>query len=161
MVLIGERDPKNNQNQPSAFYFGVENIVENNFPFALLFNKNTLGNSLLVGRLRYFSIDDSANIRFSSDAGGSSTSFTLDSAGVASVPYSVVFDLTAPNSVAVQITSSSTLFDSAYMPTISPIDGTATDGNVLEGDILIFIATDTYPLSGTYSSTIYCILTQT
>ncbi len=32
MVLIGERDPKNNQNEPSSFYFGVESIVSNPFP---------------------------------------------------------------------------------------------------------------------------------
>ncbi len=33
--------------------------------------------------------------------------------------------------------------------------------HLLEGEIRIFIASETYPVSGTYSSTIYCILTQT
>ncbi len=160
MILIGERDPKNDQNEPSAFYFGVESIVSNPFPYADLFSKNTLGNSLFVGRLRYFSLDDSANVRFSSNSGGTMASFTLQSPGVAPVPYNLVFDPTAPNTSATQITSSSTTFHSAYLPTISPIDGTTTDAEVLEGDIRIFVAPETYPLSGTYNSTIYCILTQ-
>ena len=161
MILIGERDPRNNQNEPSAFYFGVESIVSNPFPYADLFSKNSMGNSLFVGRLRYFSLDDSANVRFASNAGGTLTSFTLQSVGATPVPYSLVFDPTAPDSAAEHITSASTLFNSAYLPTISPIDGTSTDGNILEGNLRIFIAPETYPLSGTYSSTIYCILTQT
>ncbi|MBI9096177.1 MAG: hypothetical protein JEY71_15020 [Sphaerochaeta sp.] len=160
MILVGERDPRNNQTEPSAFYFGVESIIANPFPFEELFSKNTLGNSLFLGRLRYFSLDDSATVRFSSDFGGSLTTFTLQSAGAPPVPYSLVFDPTAPNTSAVQITSSSTIFYSAYLPTISPIDGSSTEGNVLEGDLRIFIAPYTHPLSGTYTSTIYCILTQ-
>ncbi|MGB4405863.1 MAG: hypothetical protein WBI82_03275 [Sphaerochaeta sp.] len=160
MLLIGERDPRSNQTQPSAFYFGVESIIANPFPYAELFSKNTLGNSLLVGRIRYFSLDDSATIRFSSDAGGTLSTFNLQSSGAQPVPYSLVFDPTVPNASAVHITSPSTTFTSAYLPTISPIDGLSTEGNVLEGDIRIFIAPETYPLSGTYTSTIYCILTQ-
>ena len=161
MILIGERDPRNSQSEPSAFYFGVESIVSNPFPYTDLFSKNTVGNSLFVGRLRYFSVEDSADIRFASNTGGSATNFTLFSAGVNPVPYSVVFDPTAPNTSATQITSAYTTFESAYLPTISPIDGTSTDGNVLEGEIRIFVAPETYPVSGTYTSTIYCILTQT
>ena len=161
MLLIGERDPRSNQTQPSAFYYGVESVIANPFPYADLISKNTLGNSLLVGRLRYFSLDDSATVRFSSDAGGTSSTFTLQSAGATSVPYNLVFNPTAPSASAVQITSSSTTFTSAELPTISPIDGSSTYGNVLEGELRIFIAPGTYPLSGTYTSTIYCILTQT
>ena len=160
MILIGERDPKGNQNEPSAFYFGVESIVSNPFPYTDLFSKNAVGNSLFVGRLRYYSVDDPANIRFASNTGGTETNFTLYSAGAALVPYSLVFDPTIPNSSAQHIISSSTVFDSAYLPTISPIDGTSTVGNVLQGEIRIFIAPETYPVSGTYTSTIYCILTQ-
>jgi len=161
MTLIGEKDPKNNQTEPSAFYFGVESIVSNPFPYTNLFGKNTLGNSLLVGRLRYFSLDDSANVRIASNSIGTLTNFTLQSVGATPVPYSLAFDPIAPNTSAVHITSSYTTFDSAYLPTISPIDGSSTDGNVLEGDVRIFVAPETYPVSGTYSSTIYCILTQT
>jgi len=161
MTLIGEKDPKNNQTEPSAFYFGVESIVSNPFPYTNLFDKNTLGNSLLVGRLRYFSLDDSANVRIAANSIGTLTNFTLQSVGATSVPYSLAFDPIAPNTSAVQITSSYTTFDSAYLPTISPIDGSSTYGNVLEGEVRIFVAPETYPVSGTYSSTIYCILTQT
>lgn len=161
MMLIGERDPKGNQNEPSAFYFGVESIVSNPFPYIDLFNKNSVGNSLFVGRLRYFSVEDSADVRFASNLGGSATSFTLNSVGATPVPYSVVFDPTKPNSGAVHITSAYTPFETAYLPTISPIDGTSTDAYILEGEIRIFVAPETYPVSGTYTSTIYCILTQT
>ena len=161
MILIGERDPKNNQTEPSAFYFGVESIVSNPFPYADLFSKNSVGNSLFVGRLRYFSVEDSADIRFASNSGGTATSFTLFSPGATPVPYSVVFDPTAPNTASTPITSAYTTFESDYLPTISPIDGTSTDANILEGEIRIFVAPETYPLSGTYSSIIYCILTQT
>ncbi|MFA6680940.1 MAG: hypothetical protein WCS35_02825 [Sphaerochaeta sp.] len=161
MVLIGERDPKNNQNEPSSFYFGVESIVSNPFPYADLATKNSVANSLLVGKLRYFSIDDSANVRFASNMAGNATSFTLQSAGASPIAYSVVFDPTAPNAAATHIASSSTEFVSAYLPTTSPIDGSSTDANILEGEIRIFVAPGTYPVSGTYTSTIYCILTQT
>jgi hypothetical protein len=161
MVLIGERDPKNNQGEPSAFYFGVESIVANPFPYADLFSKNSLGNSLLVGKLRYFSLDDSANVRFASNLAGNAIVFTLKSVVALPVPYSVVFDPTAPNTASTLITSANTTFATAYLPTTSPIDGSSTDANILEGEIRIFVAPGTYPVSGTYTSTIYCILTQT
>jgi len=161
MILIGERDPKGNQTEPSAFYFGVESVVSNPFPYTDLFSKNSMANSLLVGRLRYFSVDEGAEIRFASNMGGTATNFTLYSAGATPVPYNVVFDPTTPNTGAILITSANTKFESGYLPTISPIDGTTTDANVLEGDVRIYIASGTFPLSGTYSSIIYCILTQT
>lgn len=105
MMLIGERDPRNNQGEPSAFYFGVESLVTNPFPYADLFSKNSLGNSLLVGKLRYFSLDDSANVRFASNLAGDAIVFTLKSVGAQPVPYSVVFDPTAPNTPATPICS--------------------------------------------------------
>lgn len=160
MILIGERNPSNQQVAASAFYFGIESIVSNPFPYADLFSKNTLGDSLLVGKLRYFSVEKSANVRFASNSGGTLSTYTLQATGLNPVTYNLVFDPTIPNAAASQITSSNTKFNSTYQATISPIDNSSTSGNILEGEIRIFVPINTHPMSGTYTSIIYCILTQ-
>lgn len=161
MDLVGQNKPSGSQEEPSPFYFGVESLVSNPFPYDNLFSKNSINNTLLVGKLKYFSILDSAYVRFASNPEGTAVAFKLTSPGVNPVSYYVVFDPTTPNTSASKIISSSNSFDSAYVSIVSPIDGTSTPANVLEGNLLLYVDPDIHPMAGQYSSIIYCILTQT
>ena len=160
LQLIGGSDPNSNQLEPSAFYFGIENVVSNPFPYSNLITKNGRTNALTVGKLRYFSIEDSAKVNFSSNSGGSAVNFKLTASGMTPVTYYVVFKKTQPSGNPVTVTSASQDFTSNSQITISPIDGRETPANIIEGDIQIFVDENTYPMAGTYSSTIYCTLTQ-
>lgn len=142
------------------YYFGVENLLPPTFPFSNLANKNSRTNALTVGNVRYFSTNDTASLKFASNAAGTQTNFLLSAAGAPSFPYSVVFAPSRPSGNATTITSPTLSFSSVNTTVSSPIGGSNT-GNFLEGEVRIFVAPNLLPLSGTYSSDIYCILTRT
>ncbi len=142
------------------YLFTVESVVANPFPFEYLSNRNSAQDSLKIGELSYYSILDSASLRLASDAAGSAVDFKLYSGSVIPIPYQVVFTPITPAGSPVHITSPYTAFDSISTTTISPIDQQQTTANVIEGDLRIFVDPNTNPIAGTYSSTIYCILTQ-
>ncbi|HKL59083.1 MAG TPA: hypothetical protein VJ863_04215 [Sphaerochaeta sp.] len=144
------------------YYFGIENLLPSSFPFSNLANKNSSSNTLTVGKVRYFSSNDTASLKFASNAAGTQTNFLLSSPGVPSFAYSVVYAPTRGEAPLVQttITSSTAAFNSINTTVGSPIGGSNT-GNFIEGEVRIFVAPNLLPLSGTYTSNIYCILTRT
>lgn len=144
------------------YYFGIENLLPPTFPFSNLATKNSSSNTLTVGKVRYFSSNDTASLKFASNAAGTQTNFLLSSPGVPSFAYSVVYAPTRGQAPLVQttITSSTGAFNSINTTVGSPIGGSNT-GNYIEGEVRIFVAPNLLPLSGTYTSNIYCILTRT
>lgn len=156
-LLVGE----NNPNGASNFLFNVINVAPSPFPFTDMQTKNTIQNSLKVGELTYYSSLNAAKLEFSSSPNGNAINFTLTS-GAFSFPYKVGFDCNKPALAPTPIDTTSVRFNSVYTSSISPIDGTTTNkANVIEGDLMIYVNPNTLPMSGKYTSTIYCILTQT
>lgn len=151
--LVGE----NSTTGVSDFLFTVYNVAPSPFPFADLNNKNNVGNSLKVGELVYFSSTDAATLELSSSPGGSAIDFRLYS-GTVNIPYKVAFDSVNPSEGLTGINTIHQRFFSQYTFTPSPIGGT-TNVHTIEGDIRLFLSNPVNPLSGTYTSTIYCILT--
>jgi hypothetical protein len=159
LQLMGEYNPRSSHAEPWNYYFGVEKVLPDNFPFSDLATKNTSANSLNVGSLRYYSTDDPAIVYFASDSQGTQTNFLLTSPGAPSFAYSVVFDPTIPNTPASTILNTTTTFNSIETSVASPLGG-SNSGHFLEGEVKIFVAPNLLPLSGNYSSTIYCCITR-
>ncbi len=155
--LLGENNLGGGTND---FLFSVLSVVPNPFPFEDLCNKNSVQESLKIGEVSYFSLSDSASLSLASDYGGSEADFKLYSGSVSPITYHVVFDPVTPAGNPQLVTSPFTFFESISTTTISPIDQLPTTANVIEGDIRIFVDANTSPMAGTYSSTIYFILTQ-
>lgn len=145
------------------YYFGIENLLPSTFPFSNLATKNSASNSLTVGNVRYYSSNDTASLKLASNAAGTQTSFRLTSPGAPSFAYSVVYAPTRGELplTTKTITSSTGAFNSINTTVNSPIGGGQNTGNFLEGEVKIFVAPNLLPLSGTYTSVIYCILTRT
>jgi len=162
MQLTGEYSPRSSQSDPWDYYFGVENLLPPSFPFSNLANKNSSSNTLTVGKVRYFSTNDTASLEIASNSAGTQTNFLLTSAGSSSFAYSVVYAPTKGQLplVATTIASSTGAFNSINISVGSPIGGSNT-GNFIEGEVKIFVAPNLLPLSGTYTSDIYCFLTRT
>ncbi len=144
------------------YYFGIENLLPPTFPFSNLATRNSSSNALTVGKVRYYSTNDTASLKLASNAAGTQTNFLLSTPGTSSFPYSVVYVPTRGQAplVATTISSSTEPFNSINTTVGSPIGGTTT-GNFIEGEVRIFVAPNLLPLSGTYTSNIYCILTRT
>jgi len=158
--LIGKYKNPNSNSEPSPYYFGVERTIEDTFPFTLLETKTSTNNYLKVGKLRYSSEDSAATIHLASNEEGTSDMYLFVSPHGDHFPYSVVFDATLPNRSPVTMTTS-TLAATELMQIYSPIDNTDSDIHVLEGDIGMYLPSSVNSLSGIYSSTIYCFITQT
>ena len=160
LQLSGRYYPQSGQSDPWNYTFGVENLLPVGFPFSNLANKNSRTNTLTVGIVRYFSTVDTANLKFSSNPAGTQTNFLLTSTGAPSFAYSVVYAPSKPTGTATTITSANTAFNSAILTVPSPIGG-SNQGNYIEGEVRIFVLPNLLPLSGTYSSNIYCTITRT
>lgn len=156
-ALFGEN---NSGGSVYNFFFEVASVVPKFFPFEMLKNKNTVQNSLHVANLTYYSTSDAANLRIASNAIGSEAQFKLYSPGVPPIPFNVVFTSTVPQKPQVHVTSPQTKFLSLNKTDNSPIDGQPIRGNYLEGKVGIFVSPNIMPMSGSYSGSIFCIITQ-
>lgn len=152
--LVGENNPEG----PSDFLFTILNVAPSPFPFEDIRNKNSVQDSLKLAEVSYFSSLDAATLEFSSSSNGSAANFQLTSGGF-SIPYKVVFDCSIPAQNPVTI-HANTRFYSQYTSTPSPIDTNVTNANVISGDLSIYLEQPMNPMAGTYTSKIYCILTQ-
>lgn len=160
LQLFAEYNPRTSQATPWNYYFGVENLLPASFPFSQLLAKNTVANSLIVGNLKYYSTDDTAKVSFASNTAGNQTDFRLTSTtGSDWFAYTLVFDPTLPNTAATAITSATTYFPATQTSVASPVGGSNT-GYFMEGEVRIYVNANLFPLSGLYSSYIYCFLTK-
>lgn len=162
LQLSGEYNPRSSHDEPWEYYFGIENLLPPTFPFSNLATKNSASNTLTVGKVRYYSTNDTASLKIASNPAGTQTDFLLSSPGVPSFPYSIVYVPTRGQAplVVTTISSSTDAFNSVNTTVGSPVGGSNT-GNFIEGEVRIFVAPNLLPLSGTYTSNIYCILTRT
>ena len=160
LQLTGEYNPRSSHSDPWDFYFGIENLLPPTFPFSSLATKNSLSNALTVGNVRYYSTYEPASLKFASNPEGTQTNFLLTSNGGPSFAYTVVYAPTRPSGTTTTISGSTPAFSSVETTVSSPIGGSNT-GNFIEGEVRIFVAPNLLPLSGTYTSNIYCILTRT
>lgn len=163
LVLRGYYQSRNYN--PDSYYFGVERVASQYIPYAELITKTSLENSLLVGYLRYHSIDWAGTVRFASNAAGSETNFQFTATVnqiVRSFPYYVVFDPSIPAGNATRIYTTSNTFSSTWASIPNLIGGDPFQNEVLQGEIRIFVPSNmtmsSIP-SSTYASIIYCILT--
>ncbi len=155
--LFGENNP---DGPNDTFLFRVESVVPKFFPYENIRNKNAVSQALHVGNLSYYSLSSSANLRIASDAAGSEANFKLTSNGVPPIPFDVVFTGTTPSGPPTHIISPYEKFLSTSTNAKSPIDGQVAIANVLNGKLSIFVPSKTLPISGSYTGTIYCIITQ-
>ncbi|MDC7248002.1 MAG: hypothetical protein PQJ35_06655 [Sphaerochaetaceae bacterium] len=151
---------------PDQYTFSVNRTVGDIIPLETLTSKTSLSNSLLVGTLTYQSFfQDQGTVGFYADSAGTSTSFNFESSigsNTYSFPYNVVFDPQTPGGSAVRISSSNNGFTSASSTVSSPMGGSSTSAQVLEGDIRIYLDSAAVVFGkppGEYSSIIYCLLT--
>lgn len=159
--LIGEVNKGQGQS-PSSYYYGVEKTVPDFFPFTDMQYKNSSSNSLKVGELLYLSPTDKAEVRFASDRAGSQANFIFNPLGAgATTPFNctLVFDSIEPNEGRKTIKSPNKKFKSKKKDVMSPIDGRITSSHIIKGDIYIYVKPGIQPSSGTYQTTVYCILT--
>lgn len=154
----------NSEGVPRDFLFTLESVVPSPFPYENLANKNSVTNSLRIGTISHISNNASstpASITLTSDSGGLATDFFLYSAGVPPIPFKVVFDsITVANGNGLELIEfPSKAYRAKLVPQQSPIDNVQFYQQVITGDVRIFVLSTTMPVSGTYSSTIYCNLT--
>lgn len=159
MTLHGEKTTGTVQN----FLFRVESVASSPFPYQGLITKNSTNNTLKVGEVSFLYdtlsfLPNPPTIKLASNSGGTASNFSLTSPGVPPIPFGVVFDSVLPAAGRTHVNSSNITFNSLRTQQISPIDGRTSYSYALNGDVHIFVPTDTMPLSGIYSSTIYCIL---
>lgn len=157
--LSGEYKPRTNHLEPDPYFFGIEQLYTQAFPFSELENRNTPASALEVATIRYTSHIDQAQIRIASNVAGNDTNFRFTSDEGLSFPFKVVYDGTIPNLAAVEVTPSSNTFTTVSNTVTSPVGGSYT-ANRLEGTIKLFVPANTQPSSGLYSSTIYILVTQ-
>lgn len=159
MTLYGEKTTGTIQN----FVFRVESVVSSPFPYQGLITKNSTNNTLKVGEVSFLYdtlsfLPNPPTIKLASNSGGTASNFTLTSPGVPPIPFGVVFDSVLPATGRTHVNSGNITFSSNRTQQISPIDDRISYSYALDGDVHIFVPTDTMPLSGIYSSIIYCIL---
>lgn len=143
------------------YKFNVINVGPSPIPFDTLSSRNNVQNSLKVGRLEYLSSDDAVELEISSSSSGLANDFQLYSDGI-SFPYKVAFTSTKPANTIRAINQIGIKFPSIAIDTYSAIDNQYHYQHIIEGDISIYLDPSVpTPVGGTYSSTIYCILTQT
>ncbi|MGE4584944.1 MAG: hypothetical protein AB7C91_09850 [Sphaerochaeta sp.] len=157
--LAGENNPRNYHIEPEAFYFGIEETYQKAFPYSLLQDRNTINDALQVAIIKYTSHIDQAQIAIASDAAGINTNFSFNSPQGLSFPFKVVFDATTPNLSPMELHAGSNSFTTSSTSETSPIGGSYTAYR-LEGAVKLFVSPDTYPGEGTYSATIYVLITR-
>lgn len=157
--LGGEYIPRSNHIEPEAYFFGIEELYTQAFPFTELENRNTVASALEVATIRYTSHVDQAQIRIASNATGTDTNFRFTSDEGLSFPFKVVYDGTLPNLAAVEVTPSSNTFATVSSTLPSPVGGSYTAYR-MEGKLKLSVPINTQPASGLYSSTIYVLVTQ-
>jgi len=158
---------------PDAFSFSIERLAPDIIPFEELKTRTTVGNSYLVGHVRFNYTDDTKPVKttgsvgFYADSGGVSTNF-LFKATVAgnqvSFPYTVAFDpVICGNKTSISTVSSiNNSFTTKFGRVNSVIDSQFSNEIALSGDVRIFVAggltSSSYP-AASYSSIIYALVT--
>ena len=159
LTLYGEKSSGTIQD----FLFSVENVGPSSIPFDTLLASNTISNAYLVGKITFLyntlsSLPSPPSITIASNNGGSSTAFTFTSPGALPIPHGVAFQSLIPSQSRTHITPSTKTFTSQSTSQTSVIDNRTNYTYSLEGNVLFFLPNNTLPVSGSYSSTIYCIL---
>lgn len=154
--LVGE----NNSQGVSNFLFTVINVAPTPFPFGTLNTKLSAINSLKVGEIKYYSNTKGANLELSSSPTGSAIAFKFIS-GALEIPYTIAFNRIIPALGFAEINTTNLKFPSQYTTTPSPLGDFTNKVYAIEGDVSIYLTVPLTPMAGTYTSTIYCILTQT
>ena len=159
MTLYGEKSSGTIQN----FLFSVENMGPSSIPFDTLLASNSISIAYPVGKITFIyntqsSLPSPPSITIASNNGGSSLAFTFTSQGALPIPHDVAFQSIIPSQSRTHITPSTKTFTSQRTSQPSVIDNRTNYTYSLEGNVLFFLPNNTLPVSGSYSSTIYCIL---
>lgn len=154
---------KGSSGQPDTYFFSVERIVPDPIPFDMLVQRDSLGNRLPVGMVRFNSSDMRAKIQFASNSQGDAIDFKFTS-GDSSFPYSVVFQSIQPSGSAQKIMSTDDRFPitSSMIAFTSPITGESVNQYILEGELSIYVDQQLKSkqiVAGDYTTEIYCKVT--
>lgn len=141
---------------PWTYYFDVENSIPGSLHFSSFKNRNSQSEALTIGKLTYHSSISSAKVQIASDASGSRTDFHLFGLDTrANIPYNVVYTPIRGKGYETTISPTENTFISEEAGSFGP-----EEGHCMEGLIKIYVEPRLIPHSGSYRSTIYCILTQ-